>query len=239
MKMKKYLLGMTVALMGLASCSSADQPTEPDDSVLTPVTLSVNIPEMSFSRVNEDEANIPGKGKKIASIDYAIYDHLGTLVHSRDKNPVELEKDPDDHGHFTLKAHLMKQHDYTIYLWASADEEELGEGTENGVPVKTGKLISRTPYTFNPATKQVTVDYSKVRANDETCDAFFGKKTITVANEQTSNDQYTIILNRPFAQLNIMTNDSKMMAQEDKNIKLKSVSVTIDQDPGTYTLLNL
>lgn len=189
------------------------------ESQLTPVTISAIIPDNAMSRVSEDEANIPGKGRMISRLEYAIYDHLGTCVQSS-ANPSnsEVTADPDDHGHYTLKAELLKQHTYTFYIWASAAE---------------------SPYTFNPLTKQVTVDYSKVTANDEKMDAFFGKKVFTIANEQTATDQYMVVLNRPFAQLNIMTNDSKLVKGLNDKVSISSISVAVNQAPGKYSLLNL
>ena len=60
-----------------------------------------------------------------------------------------------------------------------------------------------SPYTFNPASQEVSVDYSKVNNNSDNCDAFFKKETITVSGNQNVD----VKLTRPFAQVNIGTDD--------------------------------
>lgn len=60
-----------------------------------------------------------------------------------------------------------------------------------------------SPYTFNPASQEVSVDYSKVNNNSDNCDAFFKKETITVSGNQSVD----VKLTRPFAQVNIGTDD--------------------------------
>lgn len=60
-----------------------------------------------------------------------------------------------------------------------------------------------SPYAFDAATQLVTVDYDKVNNNSDNCDAFFKKETITV----TGNQAVDVNLYRPFAQVNIGTDD--------------------------------
>ncbi|MBQ1184095.1 MAG: right-handed parallel beta-helix repeat-containing protein, partial [Muribaculaceae bacterium] len=56
---------------------------------------------------------------------------------------------------------------------------------------------------FDSATKKVTVDYSDVTCNNEAYDAFYTLSTFQVKGAQTEN----VVLTRPFAQINIGTND--------------------------------
>lgn len=221
--MKKCFYAMAAVLAALTSCSSDEENIKVADGEVTPVMLSVALPENSGTRVMEDDANIPGKGLKIAKLEYAVYDNHNKLILHSDQSGADktIVKDPEDHGHFTIKVSLLKGHDYTFYLWASAAE---------------------SPYTFDPATKSVAVNYAKVKANDETMDAFFGKHKFTIADEQTANDQYTVVLNRPFAQLNIMTNDEeyiKNIEDKVKNRDIESICVEVNQAPGRYSKLNL
>lgn len=58
-------------------------------------------------------------------------------------------------------------------------------------------------YTFDEAAQTVKVNNTDVAANDDTRDAFFVKETIEVTGDLTK----TITLTRPFAQLNIGTDD--------------------------------
>ena len=59
------------------------------------------------------------------------------------------------------------------------------------------------PYTFNPETKKVAIDYTGA-ANDESRDAFYAVKTLKVTGPATEPVQ----LHRPFAQVNFGTSDS-------------------------------
>ena len=59
------------------------------------------------------------------------------------------------------------------------------------------------PYTVDFANKTMTVDYTGVLSNNEKLDAFYAIHEFTVKGAQTE----TIELRRPFAQLNIGTND--------------------------------
>lgn len=227
--MKNLIYAMLAVATTLMSCSTQDEPQAmPDVKNATQVTLSFDLPATSFSRVTEDEYNIPGKGRKISRVEYAIYDNLNHLIlHSGQTDATQALKDPDDHGHFTLTVTLLKEHDYTFYVWASAD-------------------AGKSPYTFDPVKREISVDYSKISnlkmVNDnafEYLDAFFGKKKFTIADEQTADDQYTIILCRPFAQLNLLTNDEDKIQHTNKDRVIESTTVQIKQNPGRYTTLNL
>ena len=98
----------------------------------------------------------------------------------------ELEQltvtDGEIHGSTTVNLQLVTGNTYSVIFWAAA------EGA---------------PYTVDFAEKTMTVDYSNVACNNESLDAFYKYHTFTVSGAQTE----TIELRRPFAQLNIGTND--------------------------------
>ncbi len=81
-----------------------------------------------------------------------------------------------------VKFSLVKGKTYHFIFWAQA------EGA---------------PYTFNPETKKVAIDYTGA-ANDEKRDAFYAVKTLRVTGPATEPVQ----LHRPFAQVNFGTSDS-------------------------------
>ena len=62
---------------------------------------------------------------------------------------------------------------------------------------------SAAPYKVDFAAKTMTIDYDGVACNNENLDAFFAKHTFTVTGAQSE----TVVLKRPFAQLNIGTAD--------------------------------
>ena len=85
------------------------------------------------------------------------------------------------------------------------------------------------PYTFDPATRTVTANYEGALTSDEALDAFYAAQDITV----TGNTTETVKLYRPFAQLNIGTND--LVAAKAAGFDAKTVKVTVP----TYKSLNL
>ena len=90
--------------------------------------------------------------------------------------------DGEIHGSTTVELMLTTGNTYSVVFWAAA------EGA---------------PYSLDFAEKKMTVDYSKALSNDEKRDAFYKWHTFTVSGAQTE----TIELRRPFAQLNVGTND--------------------------------
>ncbi|MBQ5690419.1 MAG: hypothetical protein IIV24_02900, partial [Alistipes sp.] len=81
-----------------------------------------------------------------------------------------------------VELQLVTGNTYTVIFWAAAPN---------------------APYSVDWATGTMTVDYSAAVCNAENRDAFYKRHTFTVKGAQTE----TIELRRPFAQLNIGTND--------------------------------
>ena len=78
----------------------------------------------------------------------------------------------------------------------------------------------------------LTVDYSDAKSNDEARDAFFGNATVTVKGAMSEN----IILKRPFAQLNIGTNDMAEAQTAGLNTEALKSSVKVS---GIFSSMNL
>lgn len=83
----------------------------------------------------------------------------------------------------TLNLKLVRNYTYSIVFWAQAPG---------------------APYSFDPETGEVTVDYAG-DANDETRDAFCKLHTFTVPDQATFDE--TVVLKRPFAQINFGASD--------------------------------
>ena len=86
------------------------------------------------------------------------------------------------HGSTSVNLQLTTGNTYSVIFWAAAPN---------------------APYSVDFAAKQMTVDYTNAVSNDENRDAFYKHHTFTVKGAQTE----TIELRRPFAQLNVGTND--------------------------------
>ena len=120
-----------------------------------------------------------GDGLTAKNLSVAVYDDAsnaaGTHIVALDKTAVF------DALHTTVEYSLVKGKTYHFIFWAQA------EGA---------------PYTFNPETKKVAINYTGA-ANDEKRDAFYAVKTLKVTGPATEPVQ----LHRPFAQVNFGTSD--------------------------------
>ena len=109
----------------------------------------------------------------------------------------------------TVELQLVTGNKYDVIFWAAAED---------------------APYTVKFDKKTMTVDYTGAHSNDETRDAFYKKHHIDVKGAQTE----TIELRRPFAQLNIGTNDYEAAKSAGYEPTLSSVKVA-----SIYNTLNL
>lgn len=112
-------------------------------------------------------------------------------------------------GSTTVNLQLTTGDSYAVIFWAAA------EGA---------------PYTVDFDKKTMTVSYDGAKSNDEARDAFYKYHTFTVTGAQTE----TIELKRPFAQLNIGTND--FGASESAGYVPTTSAVTVK---NIYNTLNL
>ena len=108
----------------------------------------------------------------------------------------------------TVELQLVTGNQYTVLFWAEA---------------------ANAPYEFDAATKTVTVDYTNATSSVEAYDAFYACHPFTVNGAQTE----TVELKRPFAQLNIGTNDYLAAANAGYTVTEAKVKTTV------YTTLNL
>lgn len=177
--MKRYLLStFTIAAAALLVTSCND---EMDNGLKTgdegTVTFTAQLPSEMGTRAFAD-------GLTAKHLQYAVYEagQSTPLPVFGDETTVVGEAQMEDlKKSVTLK--LTSGKSYDVIFWADATTD--------------------SPYTFNPATQEVSVDYSKVNNNSDNCDAFFKKETITVSGNQSVD----VKLTRPFAQVNIGTDD--------------------------------
>ncbi len=177
--MKRYLLStFTIAATALLVTSCND---EMDNGLKTgdegTVTFTAQLPSEMGTRAFAD-------GLTAKHLQYAVYEagQSTPLKVFGDETTVVGEAEMVNlKKSVTLK--LTSGKSYDVIFWADATTD--------------------SPYTFNPASQEVSVDYSKVNNNSDNCDAFFKKETITVSGNQSVD----VKLTRPFAQVNIGTDD--------------------------------
>ncbi len=124
-----------------------------------------------------------GDGSTATSLSYAVYDVTGATDPSAWTEVYKKDDDGTFDGLKTTKSFkLVNGRTYTFVFWA-----------DNG---------STSHYTFDG--KNVSVNYDNLQNNEEGRDAFYAvKKNITVTGSFTENVELT----RPFAQLNLGTDD--------------------------------
>ncbi len=177
--MKRYLLStFTIAAAALLVTSCND---EMDNGLKTgdegTVTFTAQLPSEMGTRAFAD-------GLTAKHLQYAVYEagQSTPLKVFGDETTVVGESERNTHKQ-TVSLKLTTGKTYDVIFWADATTD--------------------SPYTFNPASQEVSVDYSKVNNNSDNCDAFFKKETITVSGNQSVD----VKLTRPFAQVNIGTDD--------------------------------
>lgn len=177
--MKRYLLStFTIAAAALLVTSCND---EMDNGLKTgdegTVTFTAQLPSEMGTRAFAD-------GLTAKHLQYAVYEagQSTPLKVFGDETTVVGEAEMDNLKQ-TVSLKLTTGKTYDVIFWAGATTD--------------------SPYTFNPASQEVSVDYSKVNNNSDNCDAFFKKETITVSGNQSVD----VKLTRPFAQVNIGTDD--------------------------------
>lgn len=177
--MKRYLLSsFTIAAAALLVTSCNDEMANGlktgDEGT---VTFTAQLPSEMGTRAFAD-------GLTAKHLQYAVYEagQSTPLKVFGDETTVVGEAEMVNlKKSVTLK--LTSGKSYDVIFWADATTD--------------------SPYTFNPASREVSVDYSKVNNNSDNCDAFFKKETITVSGNQSVD----VKLTRPFAQVNIGTDD--------------------------------
>ena len=123
--------------------------------------------------------------------------------------------DGEINGSTTVNLKLTTGNTYSVVFWAAAPG---------------------APYTVDFGAKTMTVDYTNAVSNDESRDAFYKYHEFTVTGAQTE----TIELKRPFAQLNIGTNDyaastSAGYTPTQSAVTVKNLKNTLNFFDGTVT----
>ena len=147
-----------------------------------------------------------GDGTTADSLTMLVLDGDKALPVFTGDDPTVLSTDINLTKQVTLR--LAANKTYKVVCWASA---------------------KKSPYTFDTATRKVSAKYEGALTSDEALDAFYAVQEITVQGNTTE----TVKLYRPFAQLNIGTDD--LAAATAAGFDAKTVSVKVP----TYKSLDL
>ena len=175
--MKKQLSKLAIFALLLSTASCADEQFAGD---LTGGETTVTFNAQLPAGL---QTRVAGDGETATTLSYAVYEQgKATPVITSEDEVTFVNKQA------TLSLKLAKGKTYEFIFWA--DSYGKNDAEEN-------------PYTVDFGTKTLTVDYDNALSNDESRDAFFGNATVAVNGAVSEN----ITLKRPFAQLNIGTND--------------------------------
>ncbi len=152
-----------------------------------------------------------GDGLKATTLSYAVYEEGKTTPVITSEDEVTFEN-----RQASVSLRLAKGKTYDFLFWADA----------------YGKGDAKNPYTVDFNTQTLTVNYDNALSNDESRDAFFGTAKVAVKGAVSQN----IILKRPFAQLNIGTNDMEEAKASGLNTEALQSSVTVS---GIFKSMNL
>lgn len=148
-------------------------------------------------------------GTKATTLNYYVYDAEaagGTVT------PLITGTETFANLQATVNLNLVTGKTYDIVFWAP------NEGA---------------PYTYDPATQSVTVDYTAdAAANNESRDAFFCSVTGLKVDAPVNR---SITLNRPFAQVNIGTSDIEDARKGGFDLSTTAFAVTL---PNTLNLID-
>ena len=205
--MKKTSFAIALlAAVAMTSCSNDDVMNNAPDNGST-VTFTATLPSDLQSRAF-------GDGTQTKDLHYAIYE-AGTknLVFASEGGVPQATLVKIDEKNFSLSADLVKGKAYDFLFWADATGNDF--------------------YTFDPAEQTVSINYDRLVANDDTRDAFF--QTVKGINV-TGSASYNVELRRPFAQLNILTDDIAKVTVT--GTTLGDITVTVSDAYSTLDLFS-
>ncbi len=183
--MQKYtllsILGAGAIALAATSCSNDDMPAPVSGEG---VSFEVKLPEGLSTRAFSD-------GLLAKNLKVAVYEADGTTPVISNfpggTNASSITITPMSDLTYRVTVPLVKGEDYNFIFWAQSYADD---DTAN-------------PYTIDTATKSLTVDYSKMTMNTEATDAFYAYYELP----STASGTQTVILKRPFAQINVGTDD--------------------------------
>lgn len=208
--MKKVLFSTVAmsALMLMATSCADDQTSDLKAGAESTVTITAQLPGDMGTRAFAD-------GTKATELHYAVYEKGTTtrlaVCKKADGTKGQLEGTATMTDlKTTISLQLTTGKEYDFVFWADAPGDNV--------------------YTFNSENQTVTVNYTNAENNTDNLDAFFGQKKALMVSGNMSISQE---LRRPFAQINIGTDDFDAAAAAGYTVSESTIGV------ATYKTLNL
>lgn len=208
--LKKVLFSTVAmsALMLMATSCADDQTSDLKAGAESTVTITAQLPGDMGTRAFAD-------GTKATELHYAVYEKGTTTRLKVCKKADGTKGQPEGTATMTglqttISLQLTTGKEYDFVFWADAPGDNV--------------------YTFNSENQTVTVNYANAENNTDNLDAFFGqKKALKVSGNMSISQE----LRRPFAQINIGTDDFDAAAAAGYTVSESTIGV------ATYNTLNL
>ncbi len=208
--MKKLGLILAAAFPMLFAACSEDNHNIPGEDDFVNVSFSTMLDQSAMTRGVTGESD----GSNATKLYVAVYNASGNLIPGISKIGENTETMSENEASVSFQ--LVKGQTYNFAFWAQNPN------------ATTGAL------TFDAAAKTVTVDYTKIKANDESLDAFTAHvNNLTVTGPVTQS----VTLKRPWAQLNYGTTSTDWAAAEAAGITVTRSKVTVCNVYRTLKLL--
>ena len=178
--MKKLFLMAVAAVAMLATSCSKDDTNAVAVGEKSTVTFAVEAPVMATRAADSTY----GDGYTATQLSWGVYDAEGKYLRNLSSEVAGVVEFPAGSLTTTVEIDLVNGKSYEVIFWAGA------EGA---------------PYDVDFETKKMTVN-DVLNANQEAYDAFYKHQTVATVDGPRSE---TIVLTRPFAQLNIATADTQ------------------------------
>ena len=208
--MKKNIYLAAVACGAVVGLASCSNEDVPVPAQGDATTFTVKLPADLATRAF-------GDGTTATDLHIAVYDSLGNAL-MNDFGSATLGEGCTVNNFSggslttTVTLPLVKNKSYKILFWAQA----------NGAP-----------YSYDVAGKTVTVDYSKAATDAETMDAFYSYESI-----KADGKLHDVTLTRPFAQINIGTNDLTKASNAGMKVSKAGVSFAAGDLATTLDITN-
>ena len=177
MKKFNYLL-LGAAGLVLASCSQEEVMAPSASGDTANITIALTTPQLQTRY---------GDGLSATKLQYALYE----TIEGVDTYLYDTAYDYDFVTSANITISVAKDHSYKVVFWAATPEEEEG--------------VANNPYNVDFSTNTLTVNPGELLlANTDNLDAFYG---ILPLEDVNGDAQLSISLTRPFAQINVGTND--------------------------------
>ncbi|MBQ2027642.1 MAG: hypothetical protein II214_07065, partial [Alistipes sp.] len=202
--MKRFLLSF-VAVVGLLATSCVQDATS-DMELNKQGVVTFAVDAQHTSRAYGDTY---GGATEATQLYYAVYRDQELLEAISATNEPVLLTD----GKASIELSLASGLEYEFVFWAASEA-----------------AIQDELYTIDWTTKAMTLNPAKLVTSDESLDAFYKYEKHTISSSNT----YEVILKRPFAQINVATNDTAAAAAAGLVVAESWFEVS-----GAFTTLNL